>query len=233
MSSDFILEDPNILLPEGNISVEDKSNVFPVQLRCPHCMVLGIMIPVSSGFKYTKSATNGQRLGNRLLSAKIMRCPNSKCGAVTFVVSEGEVVFGCFPPERLAFDASNIPQALLGTLIEAIACHTAGAFRASAMMVRRLLEEICHDAGANGKDLHSRILGLRDSIVLPQALFDAMLELKAIGNDAAHIEARAYTTIDEEEGRISIELALDILRARFQHEDLAARLKSRRGSKVT
>ena len=82
---------------------------------------------------------------------------------------------------------------------EAVACHAAGAYRAAAMMVRRLLEEICAENNATGNDLHKRLEALKSLVVLPQALFDAMGELKALGNDAVHIEARAYDNIGREE----------------------------------
>jgi hypothetical protein len=38
--------------------------------------------------------------------------------------------------------------------------------------------------------------------VLPEPLFEAMNELKALGNDAAHIEAKAYDNIGADERRI-------------------------------
>ncbi len=52
---------------------------------------------------------------------------------------------------------------------------------------------------------------------MPEELFDAMDELKALGNDAEHIEAKAFANIDKEEAELSIELAQEILKARYQH----------------
>jgi hypothetical protein len=115
-------------------------------------------------------------------------------------------------------------------LKEAIICHSQGAYRASSMMVRRLLEEICHDCGATGSNLHTRLKALRTQITLPEELFDAMDELKALGNDAAHIEAKAFTVIDREESQLSIELAQEILKARYQHKSLVDRLRARKKS---
>jgi cell fate (sporulation/competence/biofilm development) regulator YmcA (YheA/YmcA/DUF963 family) len=96
------------------------------------------------------------------------------------------------------------------------------------MMVRRLLEELCEEANAKGKTLYHRLKGLRDQITLPEELFEAMNELKALGNDAAHIEAKVYQTIEREEAELSIELAQEILKARFQHKSLVQRLRARR-----
>ncbi len=100
--------------------------------------------------------------------------------------------------------------------MEAISCHAAGAYRAAAMMVRQLLEEICEENSADGDNLHERIKNLKDKTTLPQELFVAMGELKALGNDAAHVEAKAYNTIRIEEAEDSIKLAKEILKARYQ-----------------
>lgn len=140
----------------------------------------------------------------------------------------GDEIVRCFPSETLDFNPSDIPVNLLATLTEAIDCHSIGAYRASVMMVRRLLEEICDEAGAEGKRLYHRLKELRSKIVLPEELFEAMHELKAIGNDAAHIEAKAYDVIDAEETELSIVLAQEILKARYQHKSLIDRLKARR-----
>ena len=54
------------------------------------------------------------------------------------------------PPQLLDFSLDNSPPKLQETLKEAIACHGAGAYRAAAMMVRRLLEEICEENKVTG-----------------------------------------------------------------------------------
>jgi hypothetical protein len=100
------------------------------------------------------------------------------------------------------------------------------------MMVRRLLEEICADNNAHGADLHKRIEALKTLVVLPQALFDAMGELKVLGNDAAHVEARAYDNIGRQEAEDSIELAKEILKALYQLKGLLARLQARKGART-
>ena len=53
-----------------------------------------------------------------------------------------------------------------------------------------------------------------------------MSELKALGNDAAHIEAKAYENIGEEEASASIDLAKEILKARYQLQSLVDRLQA-------
>jgi len=48
-----------------------------------------------------------------------------------------------FPPEVIDFDSINLPEKILSPLEEAVKAQAAGCFRASALMVHRVLEELC------------------------------------------------------------------------------------------
>jgi hypothetical protein len=208
---------------------------IPVSLRCPKCMHIGVF----GGFPELRDVcwhrmermADGSGVG-RTRQAGPRWCPNSDCLTIVFVIIEGQKLQVSYPAEVISFEHADIPEGLVLTLREAISCHAAGAYRASAMIVRRLLEEICAEAKAEGKDLHHRLLDLRSKITLPVELFEAMSELKALGNDAAHVEARAYDEIGPEEAKDSIELAKEILKSRFQLGGLVARLRSRKSTPI-
>jgi len=95
-------------------------------------------------------------------------------------------------------------------------------------MVRRVLEEVCEESGAGGRTLHDRIGALREKVILPPELFEVLDELKALGNDAAHISARNYEGIGEDEAKISLELVAEILKARYEVKSLVDRIRSRK-----
>jgi hypothetical protein len=57
-----------------------------------------------------------------------------------------------------------------------------------------------------------------------------MGELKALGNDAAHIEAKSYDKIGRDEAEDSIELAKEIIKALYQLDGLLGRLQARKNS---
>lgn len=220
----------NIYQADGDTGLHKKGAA--ISFRCPHCMTIGAFQNVhDQDVSYVKVKTypDGSKETHLFLAA-IRKCPNTDCRGLAFVVQEktGSGDFYVLPPERIDFDPSEIPDKLLATLEEAIACHAVGAFRASAMMVRRLLEEICDDANASGKNLHERLQSLKGNVVLPVELFDAMQELKALGNDAAHIEAKSYDNIGPGEAADSLELAKEILKARYQLQGLVKRLQARR-----
>lgn len=226
MADELWLKGGNLLQANSNINPIGISSI--ISIRCPHCMHIGAFSNVTAGIEWIKNmplTTSG-----RVLQGFIRTCPNVKCNGIVFTVSNGNDIIKVFPSELIDFAADNLPSKLLSTLKEAISCHAAGAYRASAMMVRRLLEEICDESDASGKDLHARLVSLRSKITLPEELFEAMSELKALGNDAAHITARNYTKIGKEESEDSIELAKEIIKARYQLKGLVERLRARRGS---
>lgn len=164
----------------------------------------------------------------RLWQAGTRRCPNPHCHALAFVVLDAGMLVHHTPEERLDFDSSNLPDQIRNSLEEAITCHAAGAYRASALMVRRVLEELCSDRGATGKDLQARLGNLGDNIVVPKELLEAANELRLLGNDAAHIEAKNYDAIGQSEAELAIELAKELLKAVYQYASLVDRLRGLR-----
>jgi hypothetical protein len=72
---------------------------------------------------------------------------------------------------------------------------------ASAIMVRKTLEELCRDRGAKGS-------------------------VRLLGNDAAHIKHQEFGQIGQEELDVAIEFTKDVLKAIFQYAELLGRLRS-------
>lgn len=70
---------------------------------------------------------------------------------------------------------------------------------------------------------------LRNKVPLSIALLDGAMELKVLGNDAAHVIAKEYTFIGKEEAELSIEVAKEILKALYQHKSLVERLQRLKG----
>jgi Domain of unknown function (DUF4145) len=222
----FIPNDPNVFRADAGMSDEHVRNA--VSIRCPHCRELGSFATVGKAHRFRKSGKFGPNNVASDYFASTRICPNVVCKGIVFVIEGPSGVLEIEPPQLLDFNLDGLPARLQQTLKEAIACHGAGAYRASAMMVRRLLEEICEENNAAGSNLHQRLAALKNAIVLPQPLFEAMNELKALGNDAAHVEARAYDNIGAAEAEDSIELAKEIVKALYQLKSLIARLQARK-----
>ena len=155
------------------------------------------------------------------------RCPNMKCLAIVFVVMGSNTnVIRSYPAELIDFDASNIPDSVANPLKEALICHSEECYVACAIMVRRTLEQLCEDKQATGPSLKDRIASLKSKVVLPTELFSAMDELRILGNDAAHLEAKSYLEIGKEETEVALALTKEILKAVYQLDDLVKRLQA-------
>jgi hypothetical protein len=206
-----------------NFKVQSSQTINPpsvvVKMRCPVCHQKGTFEALSTtdGFIHPEAVTVGQR-----------RCPDPLCGALIFFVfqnSTGNLLVS-YPPERIDFDATNVPATVLKALEEAITCHADNCFIAAAIMVRKTLEELCAERGAKGDNLKARIKALGTKAVLPGELLDGLDDLRLLGNDAAHIESKEFDSIGREEVEIGIEFAKEVLKAVYQYSALLSRLRA-------
>lgn len=196
--------------------VEDPKTVVHT---CPHCGARAIFHPLGEDHKISAQFASGQRF-----------CPN--CNGHIFVVFEWGDFKTAYPPLRIDFVAEHIPDRIVDTFSEALDCHSHGYHVAAAILVRRTLEEICADRGANGKDLKDRVRDLRGKVILPPELFEAMDELRLLGNDAAHIQAKSYEEIGQEELEAAIEFAKEILKGVYQYKGLLSKLQGLKKKKT-
>lgn len=180
---------------------------------CPHCRAKAFLELVGNDIRVGGRYSCGQRM-----------CPS--CRGHVFVVTEGDRIVEAYPPFRIDFDASDIPERIVKTLTEALDCHGHNYHIAAAIMVRRTLEEICDNLQAKGKDLKDRIRDLKGRVILPPELFAAMDELRLLGNDAAHIEAKTFEDIGAEELQTAIEFTKEILKGVYQYKGLLTKLQA-------
>jgi len=191
-----------------------------INLVCPECQQWGSFLPlINTHFSYNHPQEGVLKIGLR-------SCPNTECRTIVYVVfkEKERTIVDSYPAILIDFDTTKIPETIVDTLKEAIVCHAHKAYKGGAMMVRRTLEELCHLHQAQGDNLAERLETLKNKVVLPERLFDGMKNLRLLGNDAAHIEARTYNDVGEEEVRLAIELTKEILKAVYQYDDLVTRL---------
>jgi hypothetical protein len=135
------------------------------------------------------------------------------------------------PSETIPFDKEYIPNGVLQAFEEAISCHSNNCFIASAIMIRKTLEEICQDRSVSGKNLSQRLVDLGNKILIPKELLEGMNDLRLLGNDAAHIEAKTFNEVGKEEIEISLEFTKEILKAVYQYESLLKKMKALKAKK--
>ena len=168
---------------------------------------------------------------NEIMTFGIRRCPDPQCKGIIFVAgfidiktnSEEIFVFPAFIP--LDLDKSRIPSRIIELLEEGIKCYLNGCYIASAIMIRRTLEEICVKEGATGESLKEKIKNLGEKVNLSQPLFDGLNDLRLMGNDAAHVISIVYDEIGEEQAEVAIEFTIELLRALYIPKGLLERLE--------
>lgn len=213
-----------MITPVGRYNIQKGTR--PVDVTCPVCGRHGSFESINN-----KDIGIG---GDFCVSHR--QCPHPSCLAYVLVImdnrstSASAEVIECYPPQRIDFDASGVPSGIVNSFEEAITCHSNSCYVASAIMVRRTLEEICEEEGAEGGNLKARIKDLRDQVTLPKKLFEGMQDLRLLGNDAAHIEAWTYQNIGEEELEVAITFTKELLKAVYQYEELIGELKSLKAS---
>jgi len=198
-------------------SIGGTNNHINVAIRCPHCGHYGTFIPIAQDlFAQEQQIYFGHR-----------KCPNEICnGHLLFFANKSKEIVETFPSDTIPFDKSGIPDRILNAFTEAITCHSNNCFVASAIMIRKTLEEICSHEGCTGENLKKKLQALSTKIMIPVELRDGMDELRLLGNDAAHIEANAFEQIGKNEIEISIEFTKEILKATYQYEGLLSKLRS-------
>jgi len=197
-----------------------QNNKNGITLRCPECRQLGTFDAINDQVIRITTTPDLIYLGHR-------RCPNHTCHAHVFVAwGKDNKALLSYPPERIDFDSSSIPTAVVRSFEEAITCHSNNAFTAAAIMVRRTLEDLCADQKAEGKDLKKRIAALATKVILPPGLLAGLDNLRLLGNDAAHIEAKEYAQVGKEEVELAVDVTKEVLKSVYQLGDLVARLEN-------
>ena len=194
-----------------------------ISLRCPSCKQLGIFNLVGTDQEAETPSSDGKA---SRVSVGHRRCPNTQCSRHVFVALVGQSILASYPPERIDFDSTDLPPAVVSALEEAITCHANQCFIAAAMLLRKTLEHLCEDRGAKGNNLKDRIRALNTTLVLPKELLDGLDDIRLLGNDAAHIESRDYDNIGKEELEITIDFAKEVLKAVYQYNSLLTRLQA-------
>jgi len=230
---DRLFTDDNIYRPRLGYRSREP---FPVSITCPHCAKIGIFTHVhgtmdaqyARQFRYTGSLGQHMDIQNAQFAIGLRFCPNAECDGGVCIVAEIKNgvprLVSVTPPQGIAFRINDIPQKIAESLKEAIASHSVQAYRASALMIRRCLELLCLEKQSSGSNLKQRVANLGKHVILSPALLRGADELRLLGNDAAHVEAKDYDDIDEEHSEIAIEVTKKILEAVYQHDDLISRL---------
>jgi hypothetical protein len=126
----------------------------------------------------------------------------------------------------MEFKKDSIPQQISETFEEAIVCYANQCYVASAIMVRKTLEQLCEDKGTEGKNLKERLQALVKTITMPHELKEGMDMLRILGNNAAHVRLTDFDSISEKELSVSIKFTKEVLKSVYQFDKLLSALRA-------
>jgi hypothetical protein len=113
----------------------------------------------------------------------------------------------------------GIPRGVRDGVTEARKCFEAGAFLATAVMVRRAIEGFCADQGVSHKTLHRALRELVQRNVIDARLLEWADGLRVLGNVGAHFTDQVVTRQDASDALDLIEAMLDyvyVFSAKFE-----------------
>jgi hypothetical protein len=113
----------------------------------------------------------------------------------------------------------GIPQGIRDGVTEARKCFVAGAYRATAVMVRRAIEGFCANHGANDRVLNRALQELVQRNVIDARLLEWADGLRILGNAGAHFSDHAVTRQDASDALDLVEAMLDyvyVFSAKFE-----------------
>ena len=132
-------------------------------------------------------------------------------------------------PERRSLSRA-VPEPLRHEFEEAQTCFAAKAYKATVVMVRRVLEGTCKENNVQERVLAKSLQRLKEQGLIDTTIAEWAHALRVLGNEGAHYTGRQVPRDDAEDALAFAEALLDhiyVLRKRF--EKFAKRRESRRG----
>jgi hypothetical protein len=160
----------------------------------------------------------------------ICQCDNSKCGKIFYakVKITGEAVdlsgkstydleiletYPKYVPEK----HESIPQNIWSDYLEACECFDIEAFKATVVMCRRMLQNVCLDRGAKTKNAEGKCISLRNQIkeAFPAKDYELIHSIadgiKYFGDYGAHPQDDGIDNVNKEESKELLDFAYSIL----------------------
>ena len=208
MSSILILLTANVLLNkfilQELIKISDIKNIVHT---CFHCGNTGLLKPIGkTGWKDEDIVEDdcGNVINYTLIEHEdwhVFECP--VCHKPV-IISEYTFDVANTPTERkteyptIAVSPDGVPKEIYSAFESAV--KTKGIDHAICLLsLRRVLEMICKDKSAVGRDLEKKIDDLIAKKIFPPMIEDACWIIRQMGNDAAHADKIAVYTYDIEQ----------------------------------
>jgi len=182
--------------------------------RCPYCGVLATITPIKWTFEDW-----------------ICKCDNNKCGKTFYakVKQTGEMSIALGGKTLLNFDIvdtypkyvperhESIPENIWSNYLEACKCNYADAFKATVVMCRRTMQNVCLNKGAKNRDSNGKWISLKNQMkeAFPEKDYSLIHKLadgiKYLGDYGAHPQDDGIDDVPKGDAKEMLEFAYSIL----------------------
>lgn len=197
-------------MTKRSIYVPDNAEPKKPSYRCPYCGVLATISPI----KWTLNdwICECDSCG-RTFYAKV-KYTGSILGGV-----KNELLFDIVDtyPKYISKRHESIPEYIWIDYLEACKCYDVGAFKATVVMCRRMMQNVCLNRGANKKDSEGKRISLRNQIkeAFPEKEYSLSRkiaeEIKYLGDYGAHPQDDGIDNVKAEDSKEMLDFAYSIL----------------------
>lgn len=166
-----------------------------ISIYCPHCHK-HTALSVAQAVKRFVNSSEADAIWASHDGTKWWIGICNSCLQPVLVQNSGMSIF----PTPLPSPVDNrIPVPMHQDLVEAKQCFSVGAFRGTAVMARRAIQNACLNKGAKKGDLVNQINELQQQGIITNDIKEWATAVRWIGNDAAHPNKDEVTKEDAED----------------------------------
>jgi hypothetical protein len=213
----------------------DSNDATPIFDICPHCLEKVSLLPIDKDskdieFDYGECTNHDYEATHK----GFRKCSNPDCEKIIIIEYNftadpvgydhfGEIEYNAkisklslIPEIDKCIYLDYIPENIAKTFIEAQKCFYNECYIASAIMIRKILEEICENYGISKGLLGKKIELLLSSNKLPKEIGEEFIDLKLLGNDGAHTELKDFKNVGKEEVGTALDVISEALRIIYE-----------------
>lgn len=211
-------------------TIENNTNTPKLFKKCPYCDKEVNFLPLKNLMDVCGDYTEFSDDDCNRTYFGIRECSNPECNHILafkfkFIAnrvswdsltgedsySEEIIDFETLPKINNCTHFDYIPENIRLSFDEAQKCFYNECFVASAIMIRKTLEEICENFEIEGRDLNNKLNNLIESDKIPSLIGEEIHELRRFGNDGAHLQLRFFNNIGEKEVKTALEVIKNML----------------------
>ncbi|MDP1714430.1 MAG: DUF4145 domain-containing protein [Anaerolineales bacterium] len=193
--------------------------------KCPHCETSHVQ--TSPRFEESFDAETNELVWG------VIRCQNPKCHRLILVVTSKGIVQYIYPVGSFQLDPKvNISQEIRDDFREAGLCLSAGCYKASMVMSRRVLQRCLKEQGASQRQLVDAIDYVMKEGILRKPFHKVATEIRQYGNLGAHPDDDQLVNVNEKNAKQVLDFVRLLIHDFYEVPAAAENLRQEReGSK--